>query len=666
MRVLIADDDFTARDLLTGALQLHGYEVEETADGTAAWEALQQPGAPKLVLLDWMMPGMDGVEVVRRIRACPTAQPPYVIMLSAKGEKSSIITALEAGANDYLVKPFDIGELNARLEVGRRSVEMQADLADANETLRQLQTVLEMKNQNLCETQEALRASRTRYFDLYNTAPIGYVTLSENGLILEANSTATNLLVEVGHSLARRPFSSFLFREDQGSYVLFIKQLVAKEKPQQCELRMKKHDGTLFWVRMEAAAAYDERGALEKRLVLSDISLHKHSEKEKAQIKSQLQQLQKMESVGRLAGGVAHDFNNMLGVILGHAEMAMDEAGPASPIFADLQEILNAADRSADLTRQLLAFSRQQTISPKVINLSESIADMLKMLNRLIGEGIQINFVPGKDLWPVHVDPSQVDQVLTNLCVNARDAIADVGTITIETDNCTLDECYCATHPGAVPGDYVQLTVSDLGCGMDKETMDHIFEPFFTTKEEGKGTGLGLATVYGIVKQNGGFINAYSEPGEGTRITVYLARHLRASAQEHAEGEAEPHARGHETILLVEDELSILNMTKSLLERQGYTVLAANTPADALHLAQGRAIHLLMTDVVMPEMNGRELAGILQARSPHLRVLFMSGYTASVISHHGVLDQGVCFIQKPFSMSDLAATVRRTLDQEDG
>jgi CheY-like chemotaxis protein len=344
----------------------------------------------------------------------------------------------------------------------------------------------------------------------------------------------------------------------------------------------------------------------------------------------------------------------------------MEQADPEGPIYADLQEILTAAARSADLTRQLLAFSRQQTISPKEINLSDSIAGMLKMLNRLIGEDIQLNFVPGKDLWTVRMDPSQVDQVLANLCVNARDAITDVGTITIETDNCTLDEGFCATHAEAGPGDYVRLTVSDTGCGMDKETISHIFEPFFTTKEMGKGTGLGLATVYGIVTQNGGFINAYSEPGMGTKIAIHLARHLSTAAGERVEGGSEPHARGHETILLVEDEPAILNMTKSLLERQGYTVLAANTPADAVLLAGEHAVHLLLTDVIMPKMNGRELAGTLQSRHPHLRVLFMSGYTASVISRHVELDPGGCFIQKPFSLRDLAVAVRSALDQAQG
>jgi signal transduction histidine kinase/CheY-like chemotaxis protein len=453
--------------------------------------------------------------------------------------------------------------------------------------------------------------------------------------------------------------------EDQDIYFWFNKALVANEKPQPCELRMNRHDGTLIWVRIEATAARNGGGTVEKRFVLSDVSIHKQSEEEKARIKSQLQQLQKMESVGRLAGGVAHDFNNMLGVIIGHAELAMEQAGPESPVYADLQEILAAADRSADLTRQLLAFSRQQTISPKEINLSDAISGMLKMLNRLIGEDVQLNFVPGKDLWPVQMDPSQVDQVLANLCVNARDAIADFGTITIETDNCTLDEGFCATHAEAGPGDYVRLTVSDTGCGMDKETMDHIFEPFFTTKEVGKGTGLGLATVYGIASQNGGFIDAYSEPGMGTRIAIHLPRHLSTAAGERVEGAATPHARGQEAILLVEDEPAILKMTKSLLERQGYTVLAASTPADALRLAPEHAIHLLMTDVIMPGMNGRELAGILKASHPHLRVLFMSGYTASVISQHGVLAPGVCFIQKPFSMRALASTVRRALDQDE-
>ena len=439
-------------------------------------------------------------------------------------------------------------------------------------------------------------------------------------------------------------------------------ETISRGKIWQGTLVNRKKDGTHFTESATISPVLDAAGT-----IINFVAVKRDITYELA-LKAQFDQSQKMESVGRLAGGVAHDFNNMLGVILGHTELAMEQMDPAHPLFANLQEIRKAADRSADLTRQLLAFSRQQTISPKVLDLSETIAGMLKMLSRLIGEDIQLVFQTGKSLWPVKLDPSQLDQVLVNLCVNARDAIADVGTITIEAGNSTFDLDYCATHPGFVPGEYVRLTVSDTGCGMHKETMAHMFEPFFTTKEMGKGTGLGLATVFGIVNQNRGFINVYSEPDEGTSISIYLARHLSNAGQEQSDSEAAPDARGHETILLVEDEPTILSMTKLLLERQGYTVLAANTPANAIRLAREHAshVHLLMTDVIMPEMNGRELAANLQASYPHLQLLFMSGYTASVIAHHGVLDPDVCFIQKPFSMHDLAATVRKALDQAVG
>ena len=289
------------------------------------------------------------------------------------------------------------------------------------------------------------------------------------------------------------------------------------------------------------------------------------------------------------------------------------------------------------------------------------------MLGRLIGEDIKLVFNPGKNLWPTKIDPSQVDQVLVNLCVNARDAIADVGTITIEISNASFSEEFCLTHAEFLSGDYVGVTVSDTGSGMDKATMEHIFEPFFTTKEMGKGTGLGLATVYGIIKQNRGFISVRSEEGVGTSFTIYLVRHVGNGEQEQAAEAAAADMRGLETILLVEDEPAILSMTKVLLERQGYSVLAAGSPGQAIQLAKehGDEIHLLMTDVVMPEMNGRELAKNLQALYPKLQLLFMSGYTANVIDHHGVLDSDVYFIQKPFSMRDLAATIRKALAHED-
>jgi signal transduction histidine kinase len=396
-----------------------------------------------------------------------------------------------------------------------------------------------------------------------------------------------------------------------------------------------------------------------------DRARRKQAEEEREKLQAQFNQAQRMESVGRLAGGVAHDFNNMLGIILGYAEMALYEARTGTPLHHSLKEIQKAARRSADLTRQLLAFARKQTIAPEVLDLNHTVEGMLNMLMRLIGENIDLAWMPGAGLWPVKMDPSQVDQVLANLCVNARDAIADVGKVTIETQNVTFDEAYCAGHAGFVPGDFVLLTVSDDGCGMDEETRRRLFEPFYTTKEVGKGTGLGLATVYGIVKQNDGYIDVYNEPVKGVTFKIYLPRYAGRAVDTPAESAAEiPLCRG-ETVLLVEDEQAMLSVSKMMLEKLGYGVLIAGTPGEAMRLAEEHSgeIHLLVTDVVMPEMNGRDLADRLEPLYPNLKRLFMSGYTASAIAHHGVLDRGVHFIQKPFSLQDLAMKVRKAMGE---
>ncbi len=368
--------------------------------------------------------------------------------------------------------------------------------------------------------------------------------------------------------------------------------------------------------------------------------------------------------MGRLAGGVAHDFNNMLGVILGHTELALLHADETHDLSADLNEIQNAARRSADLVKKLLAFARKEIISPRRLDLNDTVESMLIMLRRLIGEDIDLLWKPAAHLWPVKMDPSQIDQILANLCVNARDAIEGVGKLTIETGRKTFDEEYCKEHAGFIPGDFVLLAVSDNGCGMDKKTLDNLFEPFFTTKETGKGTGLGLATVYGIVKQNNGFINVYSEAGQGSTFRIYLPRFVADEDTDKALPKKKTAAAGSETILLVEDESTILRMTRMMLERKGYTVIPAATPAEAMEKAKNHPgpIHLIMTDVVMPEMNGRDLAEQIILLYPDIRLLFMSGYTANVIAHHGVLDEGVAFIQKPFSMADMTAKVREVLD----
>jgi nitrogen-specific signal transduction histidine kinase/CheY-like chemotaxis protein len=397
----------------------------------------------------------------------------------------------------------------------------------------------------------------------------------------------------------------------------------------------------------------------------TDLTERKQAEERRAKLESQLQQAQKMESVGRLAGGVAHDFNNMLAVILGYTELAIEETKPGLPLHDHLVEIRKAANRSADLTRQLLAFARKQIITPRVLNLNEALAGMMNMLQRLIGEDIVLTWLPTPGLWPVKADPSQLDQILANLCVNARDAIVGVGKLSIETGNSTIEDDDCAAHGEVAPGDYVGLIVTDDGCGMSQETLSHLFEPFFTTKPLGVGTGLGLATVYGIVKQNHGFIQVSSEPGQGSRFTIYLPRHV-GTTEPGGGSTAKSAPRGHETILVVEDDPDILLLTTRMLKRMGYTLLAANAPSEAMRLGREHAgaIHLLLTDVIMPEMNGRDLANNLKALYPGLKRLFMSGYTANLLAPSGVLEEGLSFLQKPFTLRDLAAKVREVLDTQ--
>jgi two-component system cell cycle sensor histidine kinase/response regulator CckA len=440
--------------------------------------------------------------------------------------------------------------------------------------------------------------------------------------------------------------------------------LFAQPGTQSYEASIQSVDGVLHDVIFHKATFNGTDGRLAGIVgAVIDITARKQAESEQQKLQDELALARRMESIGRLAGGVAHDFNNMLGVILGNAELALEKMEPEHRLRTNLEEILNAAGRSDDLTRQLLTFARKQTVTPKVLNLNAAVDKMLTMLRRLVGEHIDLTWIPGRDLWPVRIDPAQVDQILVNLLVNARDAVAGIGTICIETKNLKADETYCIARDSLSPGEYVVLIASDSGCGMNQETLSNIFEPFFTTKKQGEGTGLGLATVYGVVKQNDGLITAYSKPGKGSSFKIYLPRY-KGQADHLAVEESNVSATGgSETVLLVEDEPMLLDLTQIMLEKLGYAVLTAATPGDAMRLARKHAgeIHLLITDVVMPEMNGHELAQSLKAFYPKLKRLFMSGYTIDVIAHHGLLESGVHFVHKPFSMKDLAAKVREVL-----
>jgi PAS domain S-box-containing protein len=838
LRILIAEDDNISRRFLETQLAKWGYDVVSTRDGNEAWQVLQSDAAPQIAILDWMMPGVDGAEICRRVRSAGKEPYTYLILLTTLNAEENLVSGMDAGADDYLTKPCRTDELRVRLRAGRRIVDLQNELA-----------------RDLAE-RKRIAKEREQFLIFFETSTDLMCIADPGGAFTRVNSAFTGTLGYSGAELLTRPFIELVHPEDrqgtlaemarqleEGSTLDFENRYLGKDgtshwlswravynqqenctyatarditirkraeayaemsrevlqtlnetrdwedstrkviatlkrltgfaaigmrlqdgedfrysaqdgfsedfllrensllersgspggcRDSECRARLECTCGLVlsgadvpanpcftpggsFWINdasalLQLAPDQDprlhprnecvrqgflsmalvpirskdriigliqfsdrcrERFSLETVELLEGIAaqvgvalMRKLAEEEKNQLEEQLQQAQKMESVGRLAGGVAHDFNNMLCVIIGYANLALMDLSPLQPLHTPLEEIRKAAERSADLTRQLLAFARKQTVIPQVLDLNKTVAGMLNMLQRIIGEDIHLAWQSGEGEWSVKMDPSQIDQILANLCVNARDAIADIGTITIETGNSIIDEGYCAHNAGFLPGDYVRLVVSDDGCGMDRETLAHIFEPFFTTKGVGEGTGLGLATVYGAVKQNNGFINVYSEPGLGTTFTIYLPRYAGKNLQVRTPLATDPLNCGRETILLVEDEAAILDISRMILTRLGYTVLAANSPSEALGLAREHpgALSLLMTDVVMPEMNGKDLAKKLVALHPQLKRLFMSGYPADVIAHHGVLEEGVHFIQKPFSMPDLAAKLREVFD----
>lgn len=522
---------------------------------------------------------------------------------------------------------------------------------------------LEIEERKAAE--EALIESEKNYRQVVNSMHETLTVINGDGDFLFLNEKAAESLSGgIPDDLVGRNIRDFVPPEQAGRLIVTYKNVISTNQPLQQEIMVSLAGGDRWFRNFLQPIRF---GSEKTHAVLSislDITEEIKAKDEKALLEEEYRQSQKMESVGRLAGGVAHDFNNMLGITIGYAEMALMSLKPSDPLYAIIREIMDAGRRSSDLVRQLLSFARKQTIDPRVLDLNETIAGMLNMLKKMIGENIELVWLPAAKPLRIKMDPTQIDQIMVNLAINARDSIGGIGKIIIETDAAEPDEYHRGGNSDSAEGEYVLLSVRDNGCGMNKETARQIFEPFFTTKEMGKGTGLGLSTVYGIVKQNNGLINFDSSPGEGTIFQIYLPRHKDEGMIIEDTQTNTGIPKGRETVLVVEDEESLLEMVNIMFEELGYSVLTTCRPLDAIQLAaeHPEPIDLLVTDVVMPEMNGNDLAKRIRDIWPGIKCLFISGYPANVIVNHGVLDEGICFLKKPFLMKDLALKVREVLE----
>jgi PAS domain S-box-containing protein len=650
IKTLIIEDSELDALLLVEHLKAGGYEPKphrvDNADDLR--DALREQDWD-IVFSDHNMPQFSSQAALEMVRSTLDDTP--FILVSGSIVEEEAVEAMNSGAQDYLLKG-NMVRLVAAVDRELREVQERRGRRIATSERRRAEEALKDSESRLNLALKVARMGHWRY--VCDTRRVEWYSGHEElyGIAADAFGGTWDAFLEWVHPDDRRGVDDAMGNA------------IAGDVPFDHVYRVVHPDGSVRWLHAFGNLYRGSVGHSDYVFgVTQDVTRRRAAEEEKEQLEAQLIQAQKMDAVGRLAGGVAHDFNNMLGVILGNAELALESLGPDDELYPELQEILKAAERSADLTRQLLAFARKQTIEPRLLDLNETVGGMLKMVRRLIGTNIDLKWTPGEVVGQIKIDPSQLDQILVNLCVNARDAIGDSGSLLIATEEVEIDQDRSEAIAGAIPGRFVRLAVTDNGCGMSSETLSHIFEPFFTTKGVGQGTGLGLATVFGVVKQNGGFIDVESELGVGTTFYVYLPRDESESAAVAKPKETKPPPRGTETILLVEDEIAILNLVRVLLERQGYTVLSATSPGEALRIAgsYGGTIELLVSDMIMPEMNGRDLADQLLQSHPHLKRLFMSGHTADVLTVKGSLPEGVHFIHKPFTAKEFAEVVREAI-----
>ena len=633
LRVLLVEDSETDAEILARELKRAGFTATCTRVQTAAEVAAAlDRGSWDIIVGDNSMPGFSGTEALALVRS-RGLDIPFIFVSGTMGEDLAA-SALEAGAGDALAK----GDLRRLVPVIRR------ELREASERRARR------------DTEVALRASEASYVALVEQAPVGIYRSTPAGRFVSANAALARIL---GYSSTQELLSLDMAHDvyaDADERRRLVEQdTYTNQVYEELEATWKKKDGTRIRVQLSVRASRNRDGQVEfYEAFVRDITNQR-------QLEAQLAQAQKMEAIGRLAGGVAHDFNNLLTVILSYSELLLEDLPAGSSDRDDVTQIRKAAQGASELTGQLLAFSRQQVLQPKVVDLNAAVSGMERLLTRVLPEDIKLRCTTASDTGTIRVDPGQLEQVIMNLAVNARDAMPTGGLLTIETANVDLDAAYLQGHALAKPGRYVMLAVTDTGTGMDAATQARIFEPFYTTKEIGKGTGLGLATVQGIVQQSGGFIWVYSEPDHGTVFKIYLPRVDEPASTGDAATAAQ--TRGTETVLVVEDVPAVRAVTREMLKRYGYNVLEAADGPTALQLAAAYAepIHLLLTDVVMPEMNGRDLADRIQAARPATRVLFMSGYTDDAVVRHGILQDGIAYLQKPFTPASLATKVREVL-----